>query len=170
MDLAPGEPRHDPADAPDEPVSRRLVWPFHPRFADLNAARHMDNVTVLRAVDEARHRLLGFGTEGGSVFGGGLLDRAPATVQPLVVGHRINYLRELTVAAEPLELTLWVCRLGRTSFDVATEVRQRAGGPLAAVAVSSLATVDVAAGRPWELAGEARDALAAYLGAVPTLR
>ena len=68
MDPALGDSRHDPAvgsgassavDSAQGP--RTFAWDFQVRFIDLNASGHLDNLQILRAVDEARHRLLGVG-------------------------------------------------------------------------------------------------------------
>lgn len=68
---------------------------------DLNASGHLDNLQILRAVDEARHRLLGVGEPGGPQILAGLLQPAPPEVAMLVAAHRVEYRRELWYAAAP---------------------------------------------------------------------
>ena len=147
-----------------------MVWGFHPRFVDLNAGGHLDNVAVLRAIDEGRHRLLGVGEAGGPRLVSGLLDSTPQAVMPMVVGHHINYVRELQYAADPLEITAWVRRLGRTPFEVATEVRQGPRQEVAAIAVTAVVTVDTSTHAPWVISEDLRETLAAYAGPSPPVR
>ncbi len=174
MDPAPGDPHHlAPSADPDHPTTgspQRFSWDFQVRFMDLNASGHLDNLQILRAVDEARHRLLGVREPGGPQVIDGILAFAPPAVTMLLAAHRVEYRRELWYAAEPLALTLWVCRLGSSSFDVATEVRQRPDGPVAAVAVTTVVLVDADVGRPWPMSELVGAALAAYLDAPPGLR
>ena len=174
MDPAPGEPRHlAPSANPDHPKTgseQRFSWDFQVRFIDLNASGHLDNLQILRAVDEARHRLLGVGEPGGPQILAGLLQPAPPEVAMLVAAHRVEYRRELWYAAAPLSLTLWVCRIGTSSLDVATEVRQTLADPVGALAITTVVLVDTARGGPWPLTGEVRAALAAYEGPAPAFR
>ncbi len=181
MDPAPGDSRHDPAvgSAAGSAVGstvgsaqgpRTFSWDFQVRFIVLNASGHLDNLQILRAVDEARHRLLGVGEPGAAPLLVGLLADAPAHVATLVAAHRVEYRRELWFAAAPLDITLWVCRVGGSSFDVATEVRQSPAEPIAAVAVTPVVLVDTTTRSPWPLSAPVRAALTAYLGPAPTLR
>ncbi len=177
MDPAPGDPRHDLGPTPDSTcdslpgaVPQTLSWDFQVRFIDLNASGHLDNLQILRAVDEARHRLLGVGEPGAAQLLVGLLEHTPSSVTTLVAAHRVDYRRELWFAADPLAITLWVCRLGGSSFDVATEVRQSRDEPIAAVAVTTVVLVDTASGSPWPMSAPVRAALAAYLAPAPALR
>lgn len=177
MDPAPGEPRHDlgpnrdstPGSIPGA-SPQTLNWDFQVRFIDLNASGHLDNLQILRAVDEARHRLLGVGEPGAAQLLVGLLEAKPTSVTILVAAHRVDYRRELWFAADPLAIRVWICRLGASSFDVATEVRQTRDDPLAAVVVTTVVLLDTAHGSPWPMSAPVRAALAAYLGPAPTLR
>ena len=149
---------------------RRFTWSFQVRFMDLNPSGHLDNLQILRAVDEARHRLLGVREPGGPPVLSGLIDGAPIQVTMLVAAHRVEYRRELWLSSDPLELTLWVCRVGGSSFDVATEVRQSTGAPVAALAVTTVVLMDPSVGAAWALSDPIRAALAAYSGPAPAFR
>ena len=141
------------------------------RVEDLNPSGHMDNLCILRAVDEARHVLLGMRGPGGVVVAPGMLDAAGPGVTQLVARHHVEYVRELHYDPDqPLDVRIWVCRVGGSSFDLAAEVRQRPEGPVAAVVESTTVLIDVAAGRPWAMSEEGRGAVTAYLGPAPTFR
>jgi acyl-CoA thioester hydrolase len=170
MDPALREARHDAAEDPATSPGRRFTWSFQVRFMDLNPSGHLDNLQILRAVDEARHRLLGVREPGGPPVLSGLIDGAPIQVTMLVAAHRVEYRRELWLSSDPLELTLWVCRVGGSSFDVATEVRQSTGAPVAALAVTTVVLMDPSVGAAWALSDPIRAALAAYSGPAPAFR
>jgi acyl-CoA thioester hydrolase len=141
----------------------RFIVRYATRIEDLNVAGHLDNLRILRAVDEARNTFLGMPGAGLP----GAFDGFGAQVAPFVAAHRVEYRAELGYAAEPLEVTLWVCRVGRTSLEVAAEVRQAPGEPVAVVASTSVVLLTFGAGPhdrpcPWVVTDAAREALAAY--------
>lgn len=150
----------------------RFVVRYATRIEDLNVAAHLDNLRILRAVDEARNTFLGMPGAGIP----GVFDGFGARVAPFVAAHRVEYRAELGYhAAEPLEVSLWVCRLGRTSLDVAAEVRQAPGEPVAVVAVTTVVLLTHGADpheppSPWAVTDAARAALAAYQGDPPAFR
>lgn len=154
----------------DRPEPHRFVTTHPTRVEDLNLAVHLDNLAILRAVDEARTALLGMASPlGGSVTEG--VVGLPPPLMAFVAGHQVEYLRELAHRPdEPLHLALWVCRVGTSSFDLAAEVRQSASEPVACVVRSSLVVVDATTGRPAQLPQDVRGALAAYLGEPPAFR
>jgi acyl-CoA thioester hydrolase len=174
MEPAPGDSHHLASCAdPDHPTPgspQRFSWDFQVRFMDLNASGHLDNLQILRAVDEARHRLLGVGEPGGPQVLVGLLEPAPPEVAMLVAAHRVEYRRELWYAAAPLSLSLWVCRVGTSSLDVATEVRQTPADPVGALALTTVVLIDTAAQAPWPLSDQVRATLAAHSGPAPAFR
>ncbi len=137
--------------------------PYATRAEDLNYGRHLDNLRILRAADEARSAFLGLLSLGLESLAGEV--DLPAETAPFVVGYRVAFARELNhVPGRPLETTTWVCRLGRTSATLATEVRQAPGEPVGAQVETTIVFVDVAAGAPTEPGERTRERLAAYLG------
>ncbi len=88
----------------------------------------------------------------------------------LVAAHRVEYRRELWYAAAPLSLSLWVCRVGTSSLDVATEVRQTPADPVGALALTTVVLIDTAAQAPWPISDQVRARLAAYSGPAPAFR
>lgn len=153
------------------PPSRVHVRGYQLRVEDLNPSGHMDNLCILRAFDEARHVMLGMRGPGGVVVAPGMLDAAGPDVTQLVARHRVEYVRELHYDPDhPLDVQIWVCRVGGSSFDLAAEVRQRAGDPVAALIESTTVLIGVADGRPWPMSAEVRTAVTAYLGPAPTFR
>ena len=141
------------------------------RVEDLNPSGHMDNLCILRAVDEVRHVLLGMRGPGGVVVVPGMLDAAGPGVTQLVASHQVDYLRELHYhPSEQLAVEMWVCRVGSSSFDLAAEVRQDLEAPVAARVRSTTVLIDVAAGAPWRMSDRVRADITAYLGPELTFR
>ena len=193
MSPAPGDPHHDPVtetsgsasdralgpagpgapgsgEAPTVP-GKRFEWRYQVRVSDLNPGGHVDNLHILRVADEARFHLLGRREPGGSrLVLSGCLDALPDGKDELVAANRVDYLRELWFADVPLHVAVWVCRLGRSSFDLAAEIRQTPEEPPATRLVTTFVLYDRTTGAPWELDAAVRGALAAYLGDPPKLR
>ena len=141
------------------------------RVEDLNPSGHMDNLCILRAVDEVRHVLLGMRGPGGVVVVPRMLDAAGPGVTQLVASHQVDYLRELHYhPSEQLAVEMWVCRVGSSSFDLAAEVRQDLQAPVAARVRSTTVLIDVAAGAPWRMSDRVRADITAYLGPELTFR
>lgn len=141
------------------------------RVEDLNPSGHMDNLCILRAVDEVRYVLLGMRGPGGVVVVPGMLDAAGPGVTQLVASHQVDYLRELHYhPSEQLAVEMWVCRVGSSSFDLAAEVRQDLEAPVAARVRSTTVLIDVAAGAPWRMSDRVRADITAYLGPELTFR
>lgn len=146
--------------------------PYPTRVEDVNLAAHLDNLRILRAVDEVRNGFLGMPTRFGTALLPGRFGGFAPGVAPLVAGYRVEFLRELQHDPDqPLEVTMWVCRLGRTSLDVAAQVRQRPGAPVAAQVITAVVLLDHRAdSTPWPLSASARTALAAYQHPAPGMR
>ncbi|MEI2826912.1 MAG: acyl-CoA thioesterase [Dermatophilaceae bacterium] len=141
------------------------------RVEDLNPSGHMDNLCILRAVDEVRHVLLGMRGPSGVSVVAGMLDAAGPEITQLVARHQVDYLRELHYhPSEPLDVTMWVCRVGTSSFDLAAEVRQDTDSPVAARVMSTTVLIDVVAGAPWPMSEAVRADVTAYLGQEPAFR
>lgn len=121
------------------------------RWADMDVMQHINNVAILRLLEEARVRFL---TE---------RVRRPGAGMPLLAArHEIDYLAPLLYSAEPARIVLRVPRIGRSGFDLGCEVFG-ADGTLAAIAETTLVVVDDA-GRPAPIPAELRTVLTELLG------
>ncbi|WP_432493370.1 acyl-CoA thioesterase [Kineococcus auxinigenes] len=129
------------------------------RWGDMDAYRHVNNVEVLRLLEEARVRAFGVPAADGS---------APMLATGMVVArHEVDYLLPLDYRPEPVAVHLWVERVGGASFQVRYEVREpdppapAAGGPRTYVrAVTTCVSYDFDAGRPRRLEEAERARLA----------
>ncbi|MBD0293369.1 MAG: acyl-CoA thioesterase [Jiangellaceae bacterium] len=121
------------------------------RFDDLDAYGHVNNVTFAEYLQEARvdfaHRYLAD-------------DLSPH--EGSVVAHQsLDYHRPVPFRTEPLQVVLWVTRIGRSSFDVAYEIRD--ADTVYVTATGALVAFDVAAERPRPLTEAERATLAKFL-------
>lgn len=142
------------------------------RYRDVNTALHVDNVEVLRVVDEARYHFLGV-ERGDSDLAGILFPAAPAGIVTLVAGHRIEYRTEFTPGRAPYRLRMWVGHIGTTSFTVEAELRGPVtsdDAPPDAIAESTVVMWEPAANAAWTINDEIRAALAEHLDEPVPLR
>lgn len=100
----------------------RHVVDLKPRWADMDAYGHVNNVTWLEYLQEARVDLFHAHT---SEPGGGLL------VEGVVVARVVlDYKRPLVFRPEPVRIEMWVSAMGAASFTLDYEVLDRpAEGP-----------------------------------------
>ena len=136
------------------------------RFRDINLAGHVDNVEAVRVLDEARYEFLRFALLPGLPEGAaGLLHRVDEGVSELVASQTIEYHSEMRfVPYQPFVATLWVSRVGRSSFTVSAELRVESGGGPAAVWECVNVLWDHGAQSAWTISDPVRADLERYLG------
>jgi acyl-CoA thioester hydrolase len=106
-----------------------------PRFDDLDSYGHVNNVALAEYLQQARID-----------FGQGPLADARGTHERAVVARlRIDYLRPIPFRTEPLRVELRVTRIGKSSFDLAYQVRD--ADAVFARGASTMVAYDVTAGR-----------------------
>jgi acyl-CoA thioester hydrolase len=95
----------------------------------------------------------------------------PDDVSEVVGGQRIDYHTEMRfVAFQPFALRLWVSHIGRSSFDVSTELRVAPDHPPALVAVTTNVFVDDRTQAPWQMDDGVRLTLTRFLAEPIALR
>jgi acyl-CoA thioester hydrolase len=136
----------------------RHTFLLKPRWSDLDAYNHVNNVTWLEYLQEARvDMLLVHAPEHGAE---GLAEGV------LVVRAEIDYRKPMGFRQEPYPIHMWVSRLGAASFTVSYEISDQLpeGGALVyGHANTVLAPVDLATGAPRRLTGYEREVLAYFL-------
>ncbi|TDD98284.1 acyl-CoA thioesterase [Jiangella asiatica] len=131
------------------------VYECSVRFDDLDAFGHVNNVTFAEYLQEARvdfaHRQLVTGN---------------APHEGVVVVHQsIDYLAPVPFRTEPLQVHVWITRIGTSSFDLAYEVSDTS--MLFARATGVLVAYDVKADRPRPVSPAEREVLERYLEPAP---
>lgn len=119
------------------------------RWADMDAQGHVNNAELIAYIEQARVAAF-FDPEARSLGRGVVVAR-----------HEIDYLRPITYTATPLDIQLWIEHVRAASFLVRCEVRDH--GVVAARTLSSVATIDLATGRPRRMNPDERALVQLYL-------
>ncbi len=146
-----------------EPGTRpagRGVMRTHVRWSDVDLFGHVNNAAYLRYLDDARFTLFDMGVDDDGQLTASLL---------VVVKHEIDYVDQLVYRPNPIDVEVWVPRIGRTSVDIAYEVldEQRT---VYLRALTRMVQLDSATRQPRPFTEAERDALLAHPGAPPELR
>lgn len=151
---------------------RRIHVPLPLRWGDLDAFNHVNNVAMLKLLEEARVRafwLPGPGEDGPptAVLTSGI-DAGTVT---LVARHEIEYLAPVPYQRRPLDVQLWFSKIGGSSIEVSYEVWSprveddaSAVRALYARAATTVVLADAATGHPVKLTEQMRTAWAPYVG------
>ncbi|MBO0900847.1 acyl-CoA thioesterase [Cellulomonas sp. zg-ZUI22] len=145
----------------------RIEVPVQLRWSDMDAYAHVNNVEMLRLLEEARIEVFWRHPEGpdGVVPDGArataVLDAGPgALTSTLVARQEIQYVRPLPYRRAPVVIELWIGHLGGASLDVCYEVRDAptavAGSEVYARATTTIVLVDSATGAPRRLTAQER--------------
>lgn len=136
------------------------------RWSDMDAYAHINNVQFLRLLEDAR--VIGFRDWFDSADG---RDRSLLDEGVLVSRHEIEYRHPLGFRHEPVEIQMWVSRIGGAGFDVAYIVTDPEGGVgevtsrnIYAVAETELALYDFATESPRRIRPEERASLLPHVG------
>ncbi|MGH3653464.1 acyl-CoA thioesterase [Glutamicibacter sp.] len=137
------------------------------RWGDMDAYGHVNNVNLIRLMEEAR--IAGFGVPGGTGAPGtqpqaDIFSAVPAGTQILVVEHRVRYSRPLEYRNVPVNVDLWVANIKPASFDICYEFRDPVEDYLCVKASTTLAYFDPVTSRVQRLSPGERAGLSAYEG------
>jgi len=154
----------------------RLHVPIKLRWSDLDAYGHVNNAEMLRLLEEARIQAFWVaddGSDGASLdehaVGGStaILDGRPgADTLTLIARQEIEYLLPVPYLREPLDIELWLGRLGGASLLICYEMYTPVGVEprlLYTRATSTLVMVDAATERPRRINTRERVAWSPYL-------
>ncbi|WP_225754013.1 thioesterase family protein [Actinotalea sp. Marseille-Q4924] len=161
----------------------RLHVPVPLRWGDLDAYGHVNNVAMLRLLEEARiaafwrHPAAGTpAVDAADVDLGAptaVLDAGPtASTHTLVARSEIEYLLPLPYRREPAVVEMWLGHLGGASIDVCYEITggDEAAREVFARAITTLVLIDAATQRPRRLTDDERSVWGRYLGEPPAMR
>jgi acyl-CoA thioester hydrolase len=149
---------------PGPAAGRRVHVPVHLRWGDLDALGHVNNTSMLKLLEEARLRAFWRGESDEeplptAVFDMDVLESGGARAT-LIARQEIEYYRPVPYTQRPLDVQLWVGRMGGSSADICFEVFNPLGGEriLYARATAVVVLVDTATGRPMRWSAEERAA------------
>ncbi len=140
-------------------MSGHVFW-MKPRWADMDAYGHVNNVTWLEYLQEARVDMLS--THARWHQEDGLLQGV------LVVRAEIDYKRPMVFRPEPYPIRLWVSQLRRVTFAIDYEIADRSPDPDGEATVygrarTLLAPVDPGTGAPRRLTEAEHTALQPFV-------
>jgi acyl-CoA thioester hydrolase len=145
----------------------RLTIPVTLRWADLDAYGHVNNVEVLRLLEEAR--IAAFWRHGDHPAPTAVLESGPAAAtHTFVASVEVEYLLPIGYHRDPVTVETWIGHLGGASLDVCYRVLAPAdpggaGEPVPHVhARTTIVVVDAATGRPRRLTAAERAAWEPY--------
>lgn len=146
----------------------RLNVPIKLRWSDLDAYGHVNNAEMLRLLEEARIEAFWATDDAGAVGGStAVLDGRPgADTLTLIARQEIEYLAPIPYLRPPLDVQLWLGRLGGASLEVCYEVWSPEGvepRTLYSRAATTIVLVDAATERPRRINETERAAWTPYL-------
>ncbi|MDO8107234.1 thioesterase family protein [Isoptericola sp. b441] len=151
----------------------RLRLPVPLRWADLDAYGHVNNVEMLRVLEEARIAAFWRHEADAPTWPTAVLDAGPtAATHTFVAAMEIEYLAPLGYHRDPVTVEMWIGNLGGASIDVCYEVTRgdAAARTVFARARTTIVLVDAATGRPRRITAQERAAWEPYLGEPVALR
>jgi len=136
------------------------------RWGDMDAYGHINNVQIVRMLEEAR--VAAFGPPAGAGLPGidphvSLFNTVPQGTMALVVDHRIRYVKTLEYRNIPAVVQVWVGAVKGASFDIHYLVQDPVTGDDCVKASSHLAFVDEATGRVLRLTPEQKQLLEPFI-------
>lgn len=151
----------------------RIHVPVTLRWSDIDAYGHVNNAEMLRLLEEARIRAFWADESAGegaddshatAVIAGG----PGAETITLIAGQQIEYLAPAPYVRAPLDVQLWIGRLGGASIEICYEVCSpvSAGEQVVyARAATTLVLVDAATERPRRLTDREREVWESFVDA-----
>jgi acyl-CoA thioester hydrolase len=119
------------------------------RWSDVDAYGHVNNVKYFEYYQEARIAFL-------ATCGQTLL-RAEGTEQYVVARLTVDYRRAIVFRAEPFPIDSWISRVGTSSYDVESHIRD--GDEVLSRATAVMVAYDLRTRRPRPLGEAERSAL-----------
>ncbi|GGF39660.1 acyl-CoA thioesterase [Subtercola lobariae] len=157
----------------------RLHIPTRLRWSDLDAYGHVNNVQILRLLEEARVQAFWATDEPGLELStsesGSTTERIRVTAASMavidgelgsatltVVAHQeVDYLAQIPFLRQPLDLHLWISSLGGASLELCYEIWSPEGVPpgiLYTRAATTIVLIDAETQRPRRITAHEREA------------
>lgn len=139
------------------------------RWSDFDAYAHVNNAEMFRILEEARIQAFWVQDDGTPepAAATAILDARPgAQVITIIARQEIEYLAPIPYLRRPVDIELWIGRLGGASLEVCYEVYSPAGvepRQLYTKAATTIVMVEAASGRPKRISDEQREAWAPYV-------
>jgi len=119
------------------------------RWGDMDAFGHVNNATTVQLLEQARVT--------------GWFDGQREVVDVVVAKNTVEYLTPIPYTREPIEVEMWLARLGGSSITVQYEVFSWIDGARVLTTRAETVVVFLADGGPRRLTDEEREAWARYV-------
>jgi acyl-CoA thioester hydrolase len=142
----------------------KLHVPIGLRWSDLDAYGHVNNAAMLTLLEESRISVFWHGDL--KVDGVAATAAAGADTLTLIGRQEVEYLAPIPYQRDPLDVQLWIGRMGGASLDVCYEVCSPQGAAPSVVyarAASGIVLVDAATMKPRRISDSEREAWTPYL-------
>lgn len=155
----------DAESATDSGHGQRIKVLVPMRWGDMDAYGHINNVQIVRMLEEAR--IAAFGPPRGAGLPGveppvSIFNDVEDGVMTLVVEHKVRYVRTLEYRNVPAVVEIWVGAVKGASFDVHYVIKDPVTGEDCVKASTHLAFVDESTGRVRRLTPEQKQRLELY--------
>jgi acyl-CoA thioester hydrolase len=147
----------------------RLHVPIKLRWSDLDAYGHVNNAAMLTLLEESRISVFwhgDLGVDGVQDAAAPPTDGLGGDTLTLIARQEVEYLAPIPYLREPLDVQLWIGRMGGASLDVCYEVCSPQGSEPAVVyarAQSAIVLVDSTTLRPRRMTDSERERWGIYL-------
>lgn len=138
------------------------------RWSDFDAYAHVNNAEMLRLLEEARIQAFWRPDAGNpTTHETAILDARPgAETIGLIARQEIEYVRPIPYMRAPVDIEMWMGRIGGASVEICYEVYSPVGVEprvLYTRAATTLVMVTAATGRPQRISDELREVWAPYV-------
>lgn len=145
--------------------------PLRLRWNDLDAYNHVNNARLLSLLEEARVRAFWANADGESSPLAVIEGQQGDETQTLIARQEVEYLAPIPYQSRPIDIQLWICKLGAASLDVNYEVWSPVQGDPAAtegrvkytIASTTIVFFDTPSQRPRRITDGERAAWSAYV-------
>jgi acyl-CoA thioester hydrolase len=148
----------------------RLHVPIPLRWADLDAYGHVNNARLLSLLEEARVQAFWISDDTEAHVAGAstaVLDATPGSDTITLIAHQeVEYLAPIPYLRAPLDVQLWMGRLGGASLEVAYEIHNPVGTTpeiVYARASTTVVLVNSSTQKPRRMTEREREAWLPYL-------
>lgn len=134
--------------------------PVQLRFGDLDAYGHVNNVAIVGILEEARTRVTWSQDAHPDMNLSQYFSLTDSDKYLLVARQQIVYRAMMPYTPQPVIVTMWIGKIGGSSFDFHCEIRSSlADQTLFAQAIISIVLVDAKSQRPMRISSAARTEL-----------
>ncbi|MWB97369.1 acyl-CoA thioesterase [Agromyces seonyuensis] len=149
----------------------KLTVPIQLRWSDLDAYAHVNNARMLGLLEEARISAFWQRDDESAPAGAttAVIDTSPTSATlTLIARQEVEYLAPIPYHRDPVEIELWIGRLGGASIEVCYEVFPPAGTEPRTCytrAATTIVLVDRESGKPRKMTARERTAWEPYVEA-----